>query len=261
MVGTHPHAKPHPQNPFFTRGQTGQHPRCRFLQISLNSRVQRQNSILILQKITQLRIVFIPHGGFQRYWLFGDFHHFAHLIHGHLQLIRQFLWRRLASDFVQNLATCPREFINRFNHMHGDANSASLVGNAARYRLTHPPCRVGRKFIAPAVLKFIHRPHQPDITLLYQIQELQPAIIVFFRNGNDEAQISLYHLLLRYIGFLFALLHLINNLAIFGDIHADILPYGRDFLTQIGDSIGVFFGKSAPPASGFLLHGFHPFRV
>ena len=120
--------------------------------------------------------------------------------------------------------------------MHGDADGARLVGNAAGDRLPDPPGGVGGEFVAAAILEFVDRLHQPDIAFLNQIKELQPAVGVFLGDGNDEAQIGLNHLLLRLARLALALLHDVHDAAELGDLEAglggEIVNLGADLLDQ-----------------------------
>jgi len=49
-----------------------------------------------------------------------------------------------------------------------------------------------------------HGLHQADVTFLNQVQKLQPAIGVFFGNGNDEAEVGLDQFFFGLFGFGFS---------------------------------------------------------
>lgn len=73
VVGVHADAKAHPQNAFLTRSKRGQNPRCRLLQVLLNSRIQRQNGVLILDEVAKLAVFLVADGRLKADRLFGDF--------------------------------------------------------------------------------------------------------------------------------------------------------------------------------------------
>ena len=73
---------------------------------------------------------------------------------------------------MQHLAPCTDQFVDRFDHVHRNTNCPRLIRDGTCDRLTDPPCRIGREFIAAAIFKFIDRLHQTDVPLLDQIQEL-----------------------------------------------------------------------------------------
>jgi hypothetical protein len=99
----------------------------------------------------------------------------------------------------------------------GDADRARLVGDRASDRLADPPRRIGREFVAAAVLEFIDRLYQPDIAFLDQVEELQPTVGVFLGDRDHEAQIGLDHLLLGARGFALAALHGLHDATELGD--------------------------------------------
>ncbi len=208
MICVHTDAKPHPQHTFLARRQRRQNTCRRFLQVFLNSTVQRKNCIAIGDEIAQLAVLFVPDRCFQRNRLFGNFHHFTHFFQRHLKLFSQFFWRWFPPDFMQHLTPRAHQFIDRFDHMNRNTDRAGLIRNRARDRLTDPPSRIGRKFVSAAIFKFIHRLHEADIALLDQIKKLKPAVCVFLCNGNDEAQVGFDHFFFRLARFFFALLNL-----------------------------------------------------
>jgi hypothetical protein len=65
-------------------------------------------------------------------------------------------------------------------------------------------CRVRRKLISAAPFELVHGLHQPDVAFLNQVEELQSAVRIFFRNGNNQAQVRFDQFLLRLFGFRFA---------------------------------------------------------
>ena len=89
--------------------------------------------------------------------------------------------------------------------MHGDADGARLVGDGARDRLPNPPGGVSGELVPPAVLELVHRLHQPDITLLDQVQKLQAAVGILLGDGNHQAQVGLDQLVLRRSGLSLAI--------------------------------------------------------
>jgi len=80
--------------------------------------------------------------------------------------------------------------------VHRNADGACLVGDRARDRLPDPPRRVGREFVAAAVFELVDRLHEADVAFLDEVEELQTAIGVFFRDRDHQAQVRLGHLAL-----------------------------------------------------------------
>jgi hypothetical protein len=68
--------------------------------------------------------------------------------------------------------------------MDGDPDGPGLIGDGAGDGLSDPPGSVGAEFIATAILKFIHRLHEPDIALLDEIEKLQAAVGIFLGDAH-----------------------------------------------------------------------------
>ncbi len=102
-------------------------------------------------------------------------------------------------------------------------------------RLTNPPRRIGREFIAAAVFELIDRLHQADVAFLDEVEELQAAVGVFLGDGDHEAQIRLDHLLLRLARLALALLHHMHDLAELLDLEARLGGQRVDLAAQLLD--------------------------
>ena len=92
--------------------------------------------------------------------------------------------------------------------MHRNADRARLIRDGAGDGLPDPPRRVGGKLVALAVIEFFHGLHQPEIALLDQIEEKHTAVDVPLGDADDQTQVRLDKLLLR---FLVAERHLIGQ--------------------------------------------------
>ena len=119
----------------------------------------------------------------------------------------------------------------------GNADRARLIGDRARDRLPDPPRRVGRELVAAAVFELVDRLHQADVAFLDQVQELQAAVGVFLGDGNDEAQVGLDHFLLRLTGLALALLHGLDDAAVFGNFKPGL---GRELMDLAANALDVF---------------------
>src|SRR5690606_28281365 len=59
VVRIHADAESHAQDPFLARRQGGEHPRRRLAQIGLNGGVNRQDRVLVLDEVAEMRILFV----------------------------------------------------------------------------------------------------------------------------------------------------------------------------------------------------------
>ena len=75
--------------------------------------------------------------------------------------------------------------------MHGHADRAGLVGDAAGDRLADPPRRVRRELVAAAPVELLDGAHQAEVALLDQVEEQHAAADVALRDRHDEAEVRL----------------------------------------------------------------------
>ena len=117
------------------------------------------------------------------------------------------------------------------------------------------------EFIAAAILELIHSLHQADVALLDQIQELEPAICVFFSDRNHEAQIGLDHLLLRPRTVPFAAADGHVHPAELRDRQPAILRHCADLATHVRRRFRMLGHEQLPPAARQLGNPLHPIRI
>src|SRR5215213_2282138 len=196
-------AEPHLYHFLFARSQGLQDLIGYLAQVGGYHRVGRVHYGLVFDEVAEMRILFLPDGSFQGDGLLCDLQNFTDLRDGDVHLPRDLFRARLAAEFLDQRAGGPDEFIDRLDHVNGDANSARLIRNRARYGLAYPPGRVGGKFISPPPLELIDGLHQADVALLDQVQELQAAVGVFLGDRYHEAKVRFDQFLLRYVGLSF----------------------------------------------------------
>src|SRR5688500_17731194 len=97
--------------------------------------------------------------------------------------------RRFAAQQLNMQEVRTNKLVDRLDHMDWNTNGASLIGDRACDGLANPPRRVRRELVTAAVFELIDGFHQTDVAFLNEIQELQTAIRVFFRNRNDETKV------------------------------------------------------------------------
>src|SRR5262249_17063172 len=92
------------------------------------------------------------------------------------------------------------------------------------------------------------RLHQADVPLLDQIQELQAAVAVFLGNVDHQAKVGFHHFLLGLTGLALALLHDLDDAAVFGDLEprfrSQRMYVGAnlvDLLALVPDELDPFF--------------------
>ena len=108
----------------------------------------------------------------------------------------QLLDRRLALELLVHLALHPEHPVHALHHVHRDADRAGLVGDRPGDRLADPPRGVRRELEALRVVELVDRPHQAEVALLDEVEELHPAPRVALGDAHDEPQVGLDQLAL-----------------------------------------------------------------
>src|SRR3989344_9246191 len=78
--------------------------------------------------------------------------------------------------------------------MNRDSDGSGLVGDSSGYRLPYPPSGVSGKLVALSPVEFFHRPEQPEIAFLNQIQngQIRASADISFGDGNNQPQVGFY---------------------------------------------------------------------
>src|SRR5579883_669922 len=261
VVGVHADAEAHAQHALLARGERGEHPRRGLAQVLLDRGVDRQNRVLVLDEIAEVRILLVADRGLERDRLVGDLEDLAHLLERHAELLGELLRRRLAADLVQHLAGRAYDLVDRLDHVHRNADGARLVGDRAGDRLADPPRRIGGVLVAAPVLELVDRLHQADVAFLDQVEELQAAVGVLLGDRDHETQVGLDHLLLRLARLALALLHHVHDLAELLDLESRLARQHVDVVAQVLNAVLVLGDEILPALGGELRHAVEPARV
>src|SRR5581483_2480329 len=173
-------------------------------QIRSDHGVRRIQNRLVFDEVAEMRILFFADWRFQRDWLLGDLQDLAHLRDRNVHLLGDLFARRFATEFLHQRTRSANQFVDRFDHVHRNTDGARLIGDGASDRLANPPSGVSRKLVTPSPFELIHGFHQTDIAFLNQIEELQTAVRIFLRDGNDQTEVRFNQFALRLAGLMFA---------------------------------------------------------
>jgi len=97
--------------------------------------------------------------------------------------------RWLPAELLDQLLGHVPQLGHGLDHVHRDADRPGLVGDGPGDRLADPPGCVGRELVPPLVLVLVHRPHQPGVPLLDQVQERQAPVAVLLGDRDDQPQV------------------------------------------------------------------------
>ena len=150
---------------------------------------------------------------------------------------------------LHQLALRAHQLVDRFDHVHRNADGAGLVGDGAGDGLANPPRGVGGKFVAAAPFEFVDGLHQADVAFLNQVEELQAAVGVFLGDGNHQAEVRFDQFFFGLLGFGFAPKnHLKRALQLGGADFAGEFDFGQ-FLRRAFRSLRASACTSALEAS------------
>ena len=137
-----------------------------------------------------MRIFFFADRRFERDRFLRDLDDLAHLFRREAHLVGDLFDRRIAAELLQQLARDLDQPVDRFDHVHRDADRARLVGQRAGDRLADPPRGVGRELVALAIVEFLDGADQAEIAFLNEVEEEHAAADVLLRDRNDQAQVG-----------------------------------------------------------------------
>ena len=113
-----------------------------------------------------------------------------HLGNREVRFLGDLLRRGLAAELLDERGRGPRELVDRFDHVHRYVDGPGLVGNRPGHRLADPPRGVGRELVPAPVLELFDAPHEPEISFLDQLEELEAAEHVFLGDGDDQPEVG-----------------------------------------------------------------------
>ena len=88
--------------------------------------------------------------------------------------------------------------------MDRDSYRPALIRDSSRYRLSDPPRRVGRELVAAVIFELVDRLDKTDISFADDVFEIKSAVVVLFRDADNESQVSLNQLVFRAADSLFS---------------------------------------------------------
>ena len=150
--------------------------------------VHRDTGVLVLNKVLQMSVLFLPHRRFQTDGFLRQLQQFPHLVRLHIQCGGDLLHGGLPPIFVQQIARRFLDPVDALHQMHRDTDGASLIRNGAGDGLTDPPGCVGGELEAPLRLKLFSSLHQAEVALLNEIQKRQstPGVALGYRYHQPQ---------------------------------------------------------------------------
>src|SRR5579859_5479535 len=193
-------AEAHLDDLFLARGERAQHLRRLVFQVHVDHGLSGRDHGAVFNEVAQVRIFFFADGRLQRDGLLRDLENFPDFCDRDVHALGDLFRSWLAAELLHQLPRGADQLVDGFDHVHRNADGAGLIGDGARDGLADPPRGVRREFVAAAVLELVHRLHQADVAFLNQVEELEPAVGVFFGDRDHQAQVGLDELALGGFG-------------------------------------------------------------
>src|ERR1043166_1241340 len=159
VIGLFADSEAHAQHLLFARGERCENLSGLLLQINIHHSIRWRDDTLVFYEITEMAILLLANGGFQRNRLFGNLEDLTHFVQWNFHFAGNFFGRRFASDLLDQVNGRANKVVDCPNHMDRYANGSRLVSNRPCDGLANPPRRISRKFVAPLIFELIHGFH------------------------------------------------------------------------------------------------------
>src|SRR5579863_1571719 len=164
--------------------------------VRIDDRVNWRSNPAVFDQIAEGRFTIAADRRFERNRVARNGLELLYFLDRNVHAPADFVVGRSAAQFLLKLSRRAQELVHALVHVHRNADGARLVGDGARDGLANPPSGVGGKLVAAPVFKLVSGPHQADIALLDQVQQVQPTVDVLLCHRNDQAKVGLYQILL-----------------------------------------------------------------
>src|ERR1700685_2646035 len=179
-------AETHSKNLLFARSQKLQKLARLLRKLFVSDRLVGRLKRDVLHEIPNRRSTFFARGRVETDGVARGLEQRAYLLDRYVHPHRDLLGGRLLAALLHHVSQCSRELVVRLDHMHGNANRASLIADGSTHALADPPARVGTEFVAAFVFELVDRSHEAEIAFLHQIEKVQPSVPIPLRNGYHE---------------------------------------------------------------------------
>src|SRR5215475_14151740 len=111
-------------------------------------------------------------------------------VRSHPQDLGNFLESRWPTELLSKPSGDAQNPVRRFCLVYWNSDRSGLVGKGTCDALADPPGSIGAELESLAVLIPFRCFHQPDISLLHEVQQRQSPTRITFRHVNDEAEVA-----------------------------------------------------------------------
>src|SRR5581483_1833089 len=157
---------------------------------ALGGRALRLLHALVLDQVG-VQAVAVADGRLQADRVLDQLEKLPHALLGKAALRGDLRQRRVAVQLLRQDPPGPGHAPDLVCDVHREADQPSLVGERARDRLPDPPGRVGGELVPHAVVQLLHRPDQPQVAFLDEVEQGDAGPRVVPRDRHDETEVAL----------------------------------------------------------------------
>ena len=161
-----------------------------FFQYSEIGCLLRSEVFVILDEVTESRILLATDRGVEREDVLRDTHDLTYLAHVHLQFQSELFHEWLTSELLGEATECMVELVDRLYHVHWYTDRTSLISDRASDTLADPPCRIRGELEPTIWIELIYRTEESYIPFLDEIEESESASHILLRDRDDETEIG-----------------------------------------------------------------------
>ena len=124
----------------------------------------------------------------------------------------QLTYGRVALVFLLETVNLVVDLVQATYLVERQTNDTTLLSNSLEDALTDPPYGVGDEFKTTCFIKFLCGLDQADVTLINQVSQCQPLVLILLGHGHNETQVGCNQLILCCFAFWSAFTYLLCKL-------------------------------------------------
>ena len=97
------------------------------------------------------------------------------------------------AQLLQKLTGNADDLVYGFDHVHGNADGARLIGDGTGDGLTDPPCGIGRELVSFGVVKLFNSLYKTEIALLNKVEEQHASADIALCYRHDQTKVCFRH--------------------------------------------------------------------
>src|SRR5262249_12625202 len=186
--------EPHLDDFFFPRSQCGQHILGELAQVVGDCGFSRIRRTPVFNEAGDRRFAVVADRSLQRNRLLRDFQSLSYLPRRHIYAPCELVVSWFSTELLDHQALSAQDLVDHLDHVDRHANRPALIGDGASDGLSNPPRSIGRELIAASPVELLDSSHQPDVSFLNQVEEVQSPVDLVLCYRNHQPEVGFDHL-------------------------------------------------------------------